>query len=462
MTEASLFLVASRADGTPLATRLVGPAGAWIGRAATCELSLPDPDRHVSARHCRIDFADGSFWITDQSTNGTFLNGSPAPLPTGQRQPLAAGDRLRVGTYVVAASQPSADATLADVPLTTIAGTGPTSPLLDPPWALPSQGPDPATMPLIPDSAFPTPNPAPQAGAADALSALLTDLLNDPVPPPPVPPAPSAPPPVPTAPPSPAPDRLPQFTHMAAPEPVAAEPMAPLPTPPPPPPPPSSSTVDDLVSALASDLAGPVVPAAQPIGALDLYPPDRSGTAATRALAAFWCGLGVMPSGLDPAGLSAVMMELGAALRESVEGFSDLLGPASADGHGTANPFADGHGALRRAIEHRGRDAPRVDEMVRAVFAAAAEREDAYIAAVRAAVQHALRSMTPTALESRFGPLLQSRRQTSRRAELMELMYKMEAELVELAEAQFRKELAGLMRQRIRKRVTFENGGSHG
>ncbi len=463
----ALNLSVARADGTAVATRIVGPAGAWIGRASDCEIVLPDPERLVSGHHCRIDFADDTFWITDQSTNGTFLNGSTVALPKGERQPLAAGDRLRVGRFVVTTAPASADKPIADVASVTASADATASPLLDPPWALqPAAAAAPGEQTLLAQFPSEPKVPAQAAGAADTLSALLTDLLAEsPIPPP----QPQA------APAMPALDQLPEFAQAPLPSPMPdPPPREPEPAPaaspaPPPSSPPSPSTVDELVSALASEIA-PSQPAeapralAQPSGsgALEVYPPERSGAAATRALAAFWCGLGVMPSGLDPAGLAKIMMELGAALREAVDGFADFLGPANADGHGAANPFADGHAGLRRAIARHGDEPPRIDDLVRTVFAMAAEREDAYIAAVRTALQHALRSMTATALESRFGPLLQSRRQSARRAELMDLMFKMEAELIELAEAQFRKELSGLMQQRIRRRVTFEGGGPHG
>lgn len=497
------------ADGTPVAARVVGSAGAWIGRAAECEIAVADPERHLSARHCRIDFADDSFWITDQSTNGTFLNGSTIPLPKGERQPLAAGDRLRVGRFVVTTAPASGQPPMMDVAAVANATDPANSPLIDPPWELqPAPSAASAERTLQQFGVAPTPPvPQPAPGAADTLSALLTDLLAETPPQTPPAPPPSGPQIASRIAPRTGPgmspvDRLPEFTPSNAPvfgdpppppssevplDPLAPEFAPPLPTPPMPaaeppgpaaapqqmmpdplpgPSPASLTAMDDLVSALASEISQPAAGphALSPAGsggALEVYPPERSGTASTRALAAFWCGLGVMPSGQDPASLAKVMMELGAALRVAVDGFTDLLGPGHQEGPGTGHPFADGHAGLRRAIENHGSASPRIDDLMRAVFTLAAEREDAYVGAVRTALRHALRSMAPTALESRFGPVLQSRRQSARRAELMDLMFKMEAELLELAEAQFRKELNGLMRQRIRRRVTFENGGSH-
>ena len=54
--------------------------GALVGRADTCDWSLPDPQRHISSRHCEIKFHDDGYWLSDTSTNGTFVNGSSNPV----------------------------------------------------------------------------------------------------------------------------------------------------------------------------------------------------------------------------------------------------------------------------------------------------------------------------------------------------------------------------------------------
>lgn len=71
--------------------------GAVIGRAPTCDWSLPDPRNHISSRHCEIAFSDNSYVVTDVSTNGTFLNGSTARL--GEPHRLRHGDILEIGHY---------------------------------------------------------------------------------------------------------------------------------------------------------------------------------------------------------------------------------------------------------------------------------------------------------------------------------------------------------------------------
>jgi type VI secretion system protein ImpI len=72
---------------------------------------LPDPTRFISSHHFDMDFHEGSWWLTDKSTNGTFLVGQPYRLDGPYR--VNAGDRFQVGQYFVivrigAAAQPVA------------------------------------------------------------------------------------------------------------------------------------------------------------------------------------------------------------------------------------------------------------------------------------------------------------------------------------------------------------------
>src|SRR5579863_7823271 len=88
-------------DGGPL--RFEARArGLDIGRDAHLDWTLPDPDRIVSSKHCEIRFRDGAYWLTDVSTNGTFLNGSTQRLAAPTR--LNDKDRLAIGRYIVSVS----------------------------------------------------------------------------------------------------------------------------------------------------------------------------------------------------------------------------------------------------------------------------------------------------------------------------------------------------------------------
>ncbi|MFK7943554.1 MAG: type VI secretion system-associated FHA domain protein TagH [Paracoccaceae bacterium] len=69
-----------------------------IGRGDNNDLSLPDPDRTLSKRHCVLEERGGEHVLIDISTNGTYLNYCSERLgetPT----PLNHGDVISVGSY---------------------------------------------------------------------------------------------------------------------------------------------------------------------------------------------------------------------------------------------------------------------------------------------------------------------------------------------------------------------------
>lgn len=74
-------------------------SGGYVGRAAINDWVLKDPDRFLSARHCQISFKDGQFFLTDLSTNGTFINGESEAVGRGVQAPLHDGDTIDLGEY---------------------------------------------------------------------------------------------------------------------------------------------------------------------------------------------------------------------------------------------------------------------------------------------------------------------------------------------------------------------------
>lgn len=88
-----------------------------IGRGEENDLSLPDPDRLLSKRHCVIEERAGDFVIIDFSTNGTFLNYSSeriGQIPT----PLSHGDVVLLGAFELVVDITSAEAhAMANEPL---------------------------------------------------------------------------------------------------------------------------------------------------------------------------------------------------------------------------------------------------------------------------------------------------------------------------------------------------------
>lgn len=73
--------------------------GGTIGRLDTSDWHLPDPERVVSGTHARIEKRGSSFFITDLSTNGLFVNRSVEPIGTDNLHELVDGDLLSLGEY---------------------------------------------------------------------------------------------------------------------------------------------------------------------------------------------------------------------------------------------------------------------------------------------------------------------------------------------------------------------------
>jgi type VI secretion system FHA domain protein len=93
--------VDSLASGDPV-TVVLNEHGLSIGRAAHADWTLPDQRNFISSLHCDIDYVDGSYMLTDRSTNGTFINGGSQRLAAPHR--LAHGDLIKIGVYEVRVS----------------------------------------------------------------------------------------------------------------------------------------------------------------------------------------------------------------------------------------------------------------------------------------------------------------------------------------------------------------------
>jgi type VI secretion system FHA domain protein len=82
-----------------LSTKVFGVHGGSIGRSTDNAWILPDPDRYLSGKHCRVDFRAGAYVLVDTSSNGTYINGSQVPLGKFHDYALKDGDYLRLGEY---------------------------------------------------------------------------------------------------------------------------------------------------------------------------------------------------------------------------------------------------------------------------------------------------------------------------------------------------------------------------
>jgi type VI secretion system FHA domain protein len=85
-------------------SRVFGVNGGSIGRAPDNDWVLPDQKRLVSGHHCDIGYRTGSYWISDCSTNGVFINDSDDSVSETGPVALQDGDRLRLGDYEILVS----------------------------------------------------------------------------------------------------------------------------------------------------------------------------------------------------------------------------------------------------------------------------------------------------------------------------------------------------------------------
>ncbi|WP_437882107.1 type VI secretion system-associated FHA domain protein TagH [Pseudomonas sp. LRF_L74] len=70
-----------------------------IGRGPDNDWVLPDPGRLVSSQHCIVQFRDGTYYVTDTSTNGIIMERSGLRLRRGNSEPLSDGEVLKLGEY---------------------------------------------------------------------------------------------------------------------------------------------------------------------------------------------------------------------------------------------------------------------------------------------------------------------------------------------------------------------------
>jgi hypothetical protein len=66
---------------------------------AEADWVIPDPARRISRRHCEITRSGRHYFLTDCSSNGTEINGKPAPK--GEPVLLRKGDRIALAEDVI-------------------------------------------------------------------------------------------------------------------------------------------------------------------------------------------------------------------------------------------------------------------------------------------------------------------------------------------------------------------------
>ena len=396
-----------------------------IGRASDNDWVLPDPERLVSARHCSIQYKDGRYYLTDNSTNGVELLTAGVRLRRGNSEPLQDGEVIRIGDYEISAridfNLGSADA----LPFA-VDSSNSFEALMGRQQPLPSAAP---VFPSVPVAQF-------QGGSAlDTMPDLFDFLAPSPTPPatqpdhvpaeqhdfrPPAPtsiPAPIVEAPVPAVAPAVIPEDWDLFADTPAPRAPAPlpvpplEPVAPLPLslPPQPQPQPQPQPVPVAVA--------PAAPAESPLSAPLAQPTPTPASQQADLLQAFLRGAGLDQLRIDKEQAEAQMENIGRSYRLMVEGLIDVLRARSS----LKGEFRMQQTMIRPVENNPLKFAPNVDEAMllmlrhssQAFMSADQAVHDSFddlrahqlavMAGVEAAIKHLLQRFEPAELEARMG-----------------------------------------------------------
>jgi len=356
-----------------------------IGRSSDNDWVLPDPERLVSSQHCVIQYKDGRYYLTDNSTNGVELVNAGIRLRRGNSELLQDGELIRIGDYEI---QARIDFNVQAVDSQPFAGESPNS--------------FEALMGAVSNKPAPAPVIAPQFQGASSMDTLpdLFDFLSPTAVPPPT-----------------VPDHVPSEQHdFRPPTPVAVPVVAP---------PVVSGAVIPEDWDLFGDTPAPVVSAAPPPAPPAVIqpppvvepPPPVAESQQPDLLQAFLRGAGLDQLRLDKAQAEAQMENIGRSYRLMVEGLIDVLrARASLKGEfrmqqtmiqpAENNPlkFApNADEALLLLLRHGNQAFMAPDLAVRDSFNDLRAHQLAVMAGVEAAIKHLLSRFEPAQLEERMG-----------------------------------------------------------
>lgn len=75
----------------------------YVGRSKEVDFTLDDSSNYISSKHIQVDFRDGFYFITDISTNGTYLKNPYRKLPKNTPIKINNSDIFIVGDYEIKA-----------------------------------------------------------------------------------------------------------------------------------------------------------------------------------------------------------------------------------------------------------------------------------------------------------------------------------------------------------------------
>ncbi|SDS44395.1 FHA domain protein [Pseudomonas asplenii] len=392
-----------------------------IGRSSENDWVLPDPERLVSSRHCVIQYKDGRYYLTDNSTNGVELVNAGIRLRRGNSEPLQDGEVIRIGEYEI---RVRIDFNLqwADSPLSGVdtsnsfealmgRAAAPTPPPVNLPAAHFQGGSAMDTLPDLFD--FLAPASVPPAAVPDHVPAQQHDFR----------------PPTPVIAPAPVVEPIPPIATAAVVAPSANvipedwdlfgdTPKAPVSQPAPIP-----VVIPEIVAPapLAMEPVPAPAPAPAPVAVPEPVPapvlaPVAGGDSQANLLQAFLRGAGLDQLRIDSAQVEAQMEAVGRSYRLMVEGLIDVLrARSSLKGEFRMqqtmirpvenNPlkFApNADEALLLLLRHGNQAFMAPDQAVRDSFDDLRAHQLAVMAGVEAAIKHLLKRFEPAELEARM------------------------------------------------------------
>jgi type VI secretion system protein len=356
-----------------------------IGRNSDNDWVLPDPERLVSSQHCVIQYKDGRYYLTDNSTNGVELVNAGIRMRRGNSEPLQDGELIRIGDYEI---QARIDFNVQALDSQPFSGDSPNS--FEALMGAVANKPAPVSAPVI----------APQfqgASSMDTLPDLFDFLTPTTVPPPTVA------------------DHVPSEQHDFRPPTPVAVPVVEKPA--------ASGSVIPEDWDLFGDTPAPVVATPQPVAPVEpplapiMQPAAPDISSQPDLLQAFLRGAGLDQLRLDKAQAEAQMESIGRSYRLMVEGLIDVLrARASLKGEfrmqqtmiqpAENNPlkFApNADEALLLLLRHGNQAFMAPDVAVRDSFDDLRAHQLAVMAGVEAAIKHLLTRFEPAQLEERMG-----------------------------------------------------------
>ncbi|WLH84744.1 type VI secretion system-associated FHA domain protein TagH [Pseudomonas sp. FP2338] len=356
-----------------------------IGRNSDNDWVLPDPERLVSSQHCVIQYKDGRYYLTDNSTNGVELVNAGIRMRRGNSEPLQDGELIRIGDYEI---QARIDFNVQALDSQPFSGDSPNS--FEALMGAVANKPAPVSAPVI----------APQfqgASSMDTLPDLFDFLTPTTVPPPTVA------------------DHVPSEQHDFRPPTPVAVPVVEKPA--------VSGSVIPEDWDLFGDTPAPVVATPQPVAPVEpplapiMQPAAPDISSQPDLLQAFLRGAGLDQLRLDKAQAEAQMESIGRSYRLMVEGLIDVLrARASLKGEfrmqqtmiqpAENNPlkFApNADEALLLLLRHGNQAFMAPDVAVRDSFDDLRAHQLAVMAGVEAAIKHLLTRFEPAQLEERMG-----------------------------------------------------------